>query len=204
MSIYHLKQYLKPKRIPFTQTNLVPDFSLFVSSITTYATHCPLISSQSPKAVEICLQKYWAYLFISTSLLPEPSLSFWITAEVRLASLKVWLTIPKYLPCGKSLPKNLQWPLNYILLRLPPSSTFKAWPCHTYLTNFPFRKPGCFSHWWTSASDILLRLFTTLEHFHCPLKFFMASSWLNTWEVTNCHTIVNKCGGVAFSSKTPP
>lgn len=99
-------------------------------------TPAPLyIPNQWPKIVEICLQEYWAYLFIHHYFsAPKATVSFLITADVLgwQACKSVWPSTIPYLPCGKSLHRNLQWPLNNIL-RLHPyllSKPDPATPVH--------------------------------------------------------------------------
>lgn len=88
-------------------------------------TPAPLyLSNQWPKSVEICLQEYWAYLFIHHYSAPRATRQ--LLDYCRRPSLQVCLTIP-YLPCGKSLHRNLQWPLSNIL-RLHPYLLSKPGP----------------------------------------------------------------------------
>lgn len=88
--------------------------------ITRCANPCPLIPNQWPKIVEICLQEYWAYLFIH-HYFSAPRATCQLLdycRRPRLAGLQVCLIIP-YLSCGKSLHRNLQWPLTNILRIYP-------------------------------------------------------------------------------------
>lgn len=94
----HFTQHVKPKPASFLISS--------VNGITKYANHCPLVSIQSSKTAEICLQKYWACSFSSISTPRAAPQLLDYCRSLSLASLQVWLTLSKYLPCGKSLLKN--------------------------------------------------------------------------------------------------